>query len=1594
MVVILPTSAQARKIDFVTRDGPSPDKVSRKRKRGFGEDGESSSLQTRDQRATADSHVNEFREILDEVFAADEDPSPNPGFFVTSSVADGDQSHREIKTLAPSKHSVIESLLRRINAYRRLTDIPTEDIKRLQSLCAGALDIVRLGDFSFHEDMSSDEMESWFQSLNALDLGLHATRTILRTMAGVFEDKSIFSEEHLVNMVAVIQKVTQACVIPVVEARSSSSIFDHLSNNIRGLGSVVHDVSKDMSLLSKLLATQEMAELVITPIEDVAVKLLFVENASTEKESSIGTQKFETLRRSAVDIIATIFSRYPSQREFLLSEILGSVQKLPTGRQARQYRLKDGRNIQVVTALIIELVQTSSSLSGAKGKEQSAGGSKSAKQQARLEDSSDDDSDAESSSSDEESDADDSDAENDRQRSGEMVQRLKRLASPLHKAAAQSASHAVTYLMKRAQASSKTGDDPHRLLLDLFVEDLLSVFSLPEWPGAEMLLRLICHRSMQIFEDPKSTAPAKNLALELFGAMGSAISDLVANARSAVRTLDIQQSSYNAYLSQKFDDYTEGNLELAELIIWDGSFHAVADHFERVGTDDRQTISAQAYHLAQWARAVYSDDLKASAEKEKLAKRLCTLLSGQEWLASEKLGELSHTQVSVTYALTILNMDFCMRFDWILRILIDSVTSEQTTVRSKGLKSVNQMLDKDPSILDRARNVKNVILRCAADNSSMVRDAALTLIGKCITIKPALETEFLPHILHLSNDAAVGVRKRSLRLLKDIYIRKSTGKETKAAISESVIHRTTDHETVIQELARQIFEEIWIAPYWPAINAQHLEAQAEMSLRNHVYLIIQTVMRRKDTPELLVKLLEYCLSEESKSATMNLKVCKILVKTAFEIMIDDTPKQTEILDMLTTFALAHARLFDSNQLQLLQPYLGNLKDKEDLNIFRLVVVIFRCVLPVIPTAEQSLLQNTQASLLQTVSRLSKNELNEVAQCLWAINDTLQNADKLIRLVSSVVANLNKLKTLRLSDPSQKENLAKAKKYMFIAGMFAKHCDFEPVVNAFRNNAPWSKAKTVARLIVESLEPFSVEEQPMALRTVAFDCIGLVCQSHPSEFLEPDVEKAFVAVLQNGVVELQETILSSFREFFVIIEQSAARKPEDGNTAGSKNTNKLGISMRADKRDEASSLISQYFLKDVLPIALSSQDTSALTATEVIASINRQGAAFPKESIPTLVALGTSKLPDIARIALEEHKRQHQLHETMFEGEYLKGLEKAFHYHRTVFDDALGFTEPPLTAKLSGLWDVVKTSKAKFQKKFLSNYCAKMDFELEKLDMTTTPSVDLQMSRFLAENLAFFEFTRLDELLHSLSCVEKIVAGTGSGVAHCISIDIFNIVVEEQNADTAPMGSQQNAPSQPPPNQGDMMNGVLSQASQPAEHIVDPARLRRLTTAAIILSILWDVRTYLRRLYGQSANQQKQKGRPPTKDLSKAPTRVQGVSGEKLVATIADKVASLDNEEAMMAQCKDFVDLLNVDNEIKVSAETDDDNRRSGTPGVDDEDEERDTPMSGASRGTKRKGSLSANGTPTKRRGRPPLSRKRSSARKSVEAEEDSDGEWK
>lgn len=883
------------------------------------------------------------------------------------------------------------------------------------------------------------------------------------------------------------------------------------------------------------------------------------------------------------------------------------------------------------------------------------------------------------------------------------------------------------------------------------------------------------------------------------------------------------------------------------------------------------------------------------------------------------------------------------------------------------------MLEKDPSLLDRDASVMRVILRCATDASPMVRDSALSLIAKCIALKPKLEEDGCRSILTCAADPTAGVRKRCIGLLKDIYL-KTSRTELKLAIVDSFLQRTTDTEESVATLARQTFEEVWLTPFHELIDSSQDGSKLRVGLGERVTLIASLVQRSETALETLGFCLKKILSDNSKTASLNFKVCKAMVATMFEKLVEDESSEKEfqqaLLQTITVFAKANAKLFSPDQLETLHPYIGNLATAEDLFIFRSVVVIYRCVLPYLSSAHNSLLKEVQNDLFKSVAKLARSELNEVMACLWTINGVLRNTDRLVKLTISVLKPIQHYRNVDLADNANSAIVARAKSYIRIAGCVGRHCDLEKYEPHFKNAFPSWKGGSVAGLMIDSIVPFTLPKQPLELRVMALESVGSICQSWPAQFSRDEPRKILSMVFKEDNASLQNIVLKSFAEFFAMHEGKAEKSVvPSAEKADQENSTRLGGSLKASDNDGAAALIAQHFLQSMLRVAQSRQDAYALTAIELIASINRQGLVHPKECAGVLVSLETSTVPAIAKVAFDTHKMLHQQYESMFEREYMRAVQEAFYYQRDVVGDPSGALARPYVAKLAPLFDIIKTSNSRYQKKFLSNLCSKVDFELKKLDSTGDPPEHLLLTRFVAQNLAFFDYGQLAELVSAVECMERIVSATGTVVAHSIEIEIFPPRME------APLGELSSEPVPQGPGNAEPLPQV------------NPSVLRQLATAAASLSMLWEARTYLRRLYGIHAHVREKDGKAAAKELNKSATKVQGVTGDKFWDAISRNMEALNSEDQMISKCREFATLLAIDDEFKVGQ--DEDAEGNSFDAVADLDDTGPCPGSlGGQRPGKRKNSVSSQ-NPAKR----PRGRKSGSGKKRASTEPEDDMIW-
>ncbi|KAI1175080.1 hypothetical protein F4777DRAFT_346470 [Nemania sp. FL0916] len=1501
----------------VVPDSPdAPANLSSRRDHGTLDDPLTADL---NQRERANIIFAELRRCLQDIFVAADQLSSqqipsSPLIYITA-----DQE----LTMTSSAHDKAQRLLNRAIEVGCFSQIPFDGLIRLHNLSEGSLKYADSLEFKINEDWGETDVALWVQQIPDIERGLKAARTALRIMCGGREEKQLYSEDLIQLGLNLFRNVMEGIVVPIAEARSTgptANLFRSLSAHKKAIMTLFASSQKLFALISDLMASIDLSESVVNTLEFLSSHLMFVENAYTEKDSVVGVSKFDGLRLVAMHMLSQIFLMNPAQREGILGEILTSLEKLPVGKQkARQFKLSGGGSIQPISALIMRLVQASAG----KVDERKDGF------RSQIMQSFQDNAAAAPSQTTRQTKYTIRTEDHAAFEHEIAVQELQDLSKRLFDGAYRYAHYVVNFIVKRALKSTKTGDTPYRNLLDLFVEDFTTCLDSPDWPAAELLLRLTMYLMFQQVDGEKNAAPARNMALELLGIMAASISRLRSHVRKTASSFEGSDSDeLGRWLADLSLTILEGHTPLEKILKWDGPYRIAVEFLQDRLNEDGHLYSAISYLVTDWSSQILAgydstpDDEPADQYSEfgKTAYRLRNMIEDSKWLSREwRFKSVASNHAKLAHAILVLRSNFCTAFRNILNVLMGSMTTDQATVRSRSLKSVNQVLETDPTILDGDSVFIDLILQCSSDSSPQVRDSALGLIGKCITMRPRLEERMTPTVIQRFIDSGVGVRKRAMKLAKDIYLG-NENKAVRSSIANGLLHRMQDPDEGVRELARQMIEEIWISPFYKEDDS----VSFKQSLTDHVALMVQTA-KQGNTALILDKVFQTILAPESKMCEANTRVCTKLVANMFDLVdISESsdpsvPSGKDALQVLMIFAKADPKLFTFEQIRLLKPHIASVSTSEDLIVSRAVVVIYRRVLPQVSSVHSQFLSEIRTHLMPATAKITRTLLDDVVACIWIISGLLNNTEPIARLISSSLAGIQKIRALLAKGLDQKTT-RQFDRYSLIVGMGGKHCQLDTHQDLFKSKFPNWKGDTVSKLMVDVICPFAHSAQSVDIRRPALDAIGLICQSNPRNFVTENVISVFEQVFTEQTVILESMILRSFREFLFTEEQ----RSNQSNANATKEKKDLKV-MGSTSFDDVASATTQRFLTAITRIALATQDDHAFLAVEILASINRQGLVHPKETGVTLITLETCPVTRISELAYHEHRALHEKYESVLEREYAKAIQSAFQYQRDIVQNCRGATESPFTSKLHLLIEILKISKSKNRVRFLEKTVGQLEFEPAELDVGQPMPSHVAYSRFLLENIAFFEFVSVGDLQTVVSALEKLVTGTGAGIAQTMESEIFQVRMDQDT------GAQQPGEAEAP-----TLAPVIPES-------VNMERFRQLTAGSMILSAAWEVRSFLRRLYGISSSRREAKNKAPPKDLTKAPVKVQGVTGDKFWDDVSFIMSGLDTPDRMIQQCKTFVDLMNVDSEVKIGEEEeeediDGDGEPQTPDGADDDDE--------------------------------------------------------
>lgn len=127
---------------------------------------------------------------------------------------------------------------------------------------------------------------------------------------------------------------------------------------------------------------------------------------------------------------------------------------------------------------------------------------------------------------------------------------------------------------------------------------------------------------------------------------------------------------------------------------------------------------------------------------------------------------------------------------WIQSLLTKQIDSPIISIRTKSLKVLQDIYTFSPL------PINSPIIDRLSDPSASVRDVALDIVGRSI-ISHGEQTDILfPKVCERIMDTSVSVRKRSIRLLKDVLL-KSMSEEIASMVFIHLLSRLDDEETSI-----------------------------------------------------------------------------------------------------------------------------------------------------------------------------------------------------------------------------------------------------------------------------------------------------------------------------------------------------------------------------------------------------------------------------------------------------------------------------------------------------------------------------------------------------------------------------------------------------------------------------------------------------------------------------------------------------------------------------------------------------------------------------------------------------------------------------
>ncbi|OVA07915.1 zinc finger protein [Macleaya cordata] len=1108
---------------------------------------------------------------------------------------------------------------------------------------------------------------------------------------------------------------------------------------------------------------------------------------------------FQLLQLKAIGLICGVFSAYTQHRSYLIDETVQLLWKLPFSKRAmRTYLLPDEeqRQIQMITALLIQLVQCSANLP-------------------------------------------------------ETLRQTLTVNSILE------VSVDVCYPTKCSEASTeacclfwtrvlqrltslKTQDASElKVIIENIVMDLLTTLNLPEYPASAPILEVLCVLLLQNAGLKSKDISARCLAIDLLGTIAARLkrdavfcsrenfwilqelvredsddhsyprdvcsvcldarggktvfvchdcqrvfhSDCMGVAERDVPTrgwfcqfclckkqLIVLQSyckSMHKDDGKKNSVISEGTTGASELITkMEIVQQMLLNYMEGAGSTDDAHIYSRWFYLCLW----YKDDPKSQEKFIYYLTRLqSTSIVRDFGTVSSLLTRESAKKISLALGQ---KNSFSRGFDKILCMLLASLRENSPILRAKALRAVSLIVEADPEVLCEKR-VQSAVEGRFCDSAISVREAALELVGRHIASHPDVGLKYFEKVAERVKDTGVSVRKRAIKIIRDMCTSNANFSEFTSACIQ-IISRVSDEESSIQDLVCKTFYDFWFeepngaqtqfagdGSSVPLEVAKKTEQVVEMLRKMSNHQLLVTVIRRNLALDFFPQSTKAVGINPVSLASVR-KRCELMCKCLLEriLQVEETDNEEVEVRALPYVLVLHAFCVvdptlcapasDPSQFVVtLQPYLKTQVDNRAVaQLLESIIFVIDAVLPLLRKPPQSVVEELEQDLKHMIVRHSfLTVVHACIKCLCSLSKIAGKGGILVEYLIQVF-----LKRLDSLGVDAKQQVGRS---LFCLGLLIRYGN-ELMITSDNRNVLVDKSLGLLKNYLCS--------EDFVIKVRSLQALGFVLIAKPEYMLEREIGKILEATLSPGSDDrLKMQALQNLYEYLLDAEsQMGTEKASNTATHYAEGAQNVPVAAGAGDTNICGGIVQLYW-DGILGRCLDMNEQVRQSAVKIVEVVLRQGLVHPITCVPYLIALETDPQEVNSKLAHHLLMNMNEKYPAFFESRLGDGLQMSFRFIQSMTlsleyskgkgsgnmkgkSDSSSFTYARLG--VSRIYRLIRGNRIS-RNKFMSSVVRKFD----------SPSCNESLIPFLmysTEILASLPFASPDEPLYLIYTINRII----------------------------------------------------------------------------------------------------------------------------------------------------------------------------------------------------------------------------------------------